>query len=183
LTKSSSFRREAAALKTDLGDTGLNEEWYTWQEIKQVIASKENGVRVWDLDTGELIRALPSGEEPVETLALTREPPRIVYAAGNIMYVADLPQAEYVRTLRGHFDQINAVSVIPDAIQAISVAHDNSVRLWNLSSGACLASFTFDNPLTAGAISPNAKKVVVGDELGQIHFLDVENLVADIVVK
>jgi hypothetical protein len=45
------------------------------------------------------------------------------------------------------------------------------LRLWDLSTGACLAVFSFDHPVKA--VAAVNRIVVVGDRAGNVHFLDL----------
>jgi len=50
-----------------------------------------------------------------------------------------LPSQSLIITLRGHGDVISGMSISPDGKILVSVAADQSLRIWNLLTGACVA--------------------------------------------
>ena len=57
-----------------------------------------------------------------------------------------------------------------------TASSDYDLRLWGLDTGAFLAAFTAEAPLSSVVMSQSDLVVVAGDELGNLHFLHVEGL-------
>jgi len=76
--------------------------------------------------------------------------------------------------LEGHTNQVDAVAVTPDSRCAVSGSDDRTLRVWNLHSGATLATFSGDNGFSCCAIAPDGQTVVAGDRSGRVHFLRFE---------
>lgn len=59
---------------------------------------------------------------------------------GGAKHAADLLVAscEPPRMFTGHTDKINSICLTPDGRYALSASRDKTLRLWNLSTGACL---------------------------------------------
>lgn len=54
------------------------------------------------------------------------------------------PHPALVRTLGGHRDGVNSVSITPDGMTAVSASGDGTVRVWDLPSGQCRFTFEVD---------------------------------------
>ena len=74
-------------------------------------------------------------------------------------------------TLSGHADSVKAVAVLADGQRALSASRDHTLKLWNLETGATLASFTADVGFTTCAVARGETLAIGGDALGRIHFL------------
>ena len=79
-----------------------------------------------------------------------------------------------VRTLEGHSGAVRAVTVTPEGGQVLSASDDRTLKVWDLDSGSCLATFTADAPLKACAVAKDGVSVVAGDASGTVHFLTLE---------
>jgi WD40 repeat protein len=61
--------------------------------------------------------------------------------------------------------------LLPDGRRALSGAYDNTLRLWDLETGAELACLTFDAALSTLGWSERMTAAVVGDEFGLVHVI------------
>ena len=59
---------------------------------------------------------------------------------------------------------------------AISGSSDETLKVWDLSTGAVVASFSDEDSLYACAVAPDGKTIVAGGKSGQVHFLRLEGL-------
>lgn len=71
------------------------------------------------------------------------------------------------RVLEGHTDEVSAVAVTPDGRRAVSGSYDNTVRVWDLVRGQCMAIFTCDAAVLCCAIERD--RIVAGDLFGRCH--------------
>jgi len=54
---------------------------------------------------------------------------------------------------------------------AVSASWDQTLKLWDLASGACLGTFTCDSATWCCAYSNALDLIVAGDTGGHVHFL------------
>jgi WD40 repeat protein len=72
-----------------------------------------------------------------------------------------------LRILEGHFGPVMCARALSES-KALSHSGDNTLRLWNLTTGAEEARFTLDEPISALAISAPSQRIVVGEMKGRI---------------
>lgn len=68
------------------------------------------------------------------------------------------------------------MAVTLDGRHVISGSFDNTLKVWKLSSGRELATFTAEYPLLSGAVAPDGRTVAARDASGRVHFLRLEGL-------
>ena len=94
--------------------------------------SWDNTVRLWDLQSGNIIRLFANHINFVSSTAFSPDGKQII--TGSYDKTARLWNADPLhdaRTIYRHLDPINSVSYSPDGITILSASRDNSVGLWN----------------------------------------------------
>ncbi len=101
----------------------------------------------------------------------------IVLVAGVVIYLATRPTSFHeIRRLEGHTDAVEAVTWSPDGSKLASGGDDNTIRIWNASSGETL--FTLhghNNTITALAWSPDGKKLASTSDDKTLRVWNPEN--------
>ena len=85
----------------------------------------------------------------------------------------DPPGTALVRTLVGHSGVVYGVAVSADGRQAVSASYDKTLKVWDLETGALVATFTCDAAALCCALC-DARRIVAGDRSGRVHFLSLE---------
>jgi FOG: WD40 repeat len=126
------------------------------------------------LENGELLRTLEGHTGSVQAVALTPQGRRAVSASHDrTLRVWDLESGEPLRTLEGHTGAVWTVTIMPDGRRGISGGSDRTLRVWDLENGSQIAVFTVDGRVFSCALAPD-ETILVGDELGTLHFLRLE---------
>jgi WD40 repeat protein len=68
---------------------------------------------------------------------------------------------------------VRAVAVSADGRRAVSGSLDRTVRIWDLTQGAELASFVSGNTITAIDATPSASRVMAGSSAGPVYLLEL----------
>ena len=86
-----------------------------------------------------------------------------------------IPDADrsLVRTLTGHSEDVSSISVTEDSRFALSGSSDNSVKLWDLSSGQELRNLRGRHPVDAVAITPDGHYGFSGSQDGTLRLWDL----------
>lgn len=57
----------------------------------------------------------------------------------------------------------------------VSASDDKTLRVWEVETGAALATFTCDSAAYCCAFADDPKLIVAGDAVGRVYFLRLEN--------
>jgi WD40 repeat protein len=57
--------------------------------------------------------------------------------------------------------------------RAVSASGDNTLRVWDLDTGLCIATFHCEAPARCCAFA-DARRIVAGDDGGRVYFLALE---------
>jgi WD40 repeat protein len=141
---------------------------------RAVSSSYDKTLKVWDLETGRVLRTLEGHTIRVEGVAVTADGRRAVFASyDKTLKVWDLETGSALRTLEGHTDGVTGVAVMADGRRAVSASYDKTLKVWDLETGRRVAKFPCDAAALCCAFS-GALMIVAGDMAGQVHLLSLE---------
>jgi WD40 repeat protein len=66
--------------------------------------------------------------------------------------------------------------VTADGQRVISGSLDKTLKVWDLETGNCIATFTADAAIFCCAVTPDGRTIVAGDVSGRVHFLRLEGV-------
>jgi WD40 repeat protein len=120
-------------------------------------------VLVWDTDGGHLLYAFP--DRVTKTISLAFHPGGELLATADDDFVArlwriapaarqlesplpeEMPAAVELRAeLRGHSNAVEMVRFSPDGSRLYSASKDETIRVWDVASGACLRVLRAEGP-------------------------------------
>ena len=112
---------------------------------EHILTSARDTLKLWDIWTGEWIRNLESTGYVFDYTDR--------YVAGSkfgdtILSMKEIASGQLVRQLTGHKNKIKAVCFSPDGSQLLSgsscntVHQNNSLKLWDVSTGACIRTLS-----------------------------------------
>jgi WD40 repeat protein len=140
----------------------------------------ETGVQIVDLETGTILWTLetdrpqtPRGNVSALVLGGGKQRLAVGFASG-LLEVWDLSQRSLIRRIEGfHREGVSGVSLSHDETMALSISADCSLRLWEVSSGALIASYICDEGWSCCSIIGQGERVVAGDFGGNVHLLEL----------
>jgi hypothetical protein len=139
-----------------------------------VSACWDGTVGVWDLQTARSIHRLGNHTTSANAVAVTPDGRMAAVASGNgTLVVWDLQEGSRIRSLSGYRGQARAVAISPTGRLAAAACSDASLRIWHLDTGDPIAAFTCDAPQTSCKFLTDTR-IVAGDELGLIHWLELK---------
>lgn len=121
----------------------------------------------------EVLRAIPGLE--AQDAAWSPDGELLALARPEGVYLISLADEED-RLLRGHTDDVATVAFSPDGSKIASGADDNTVRIWETTTGAELSVLHgHENNVHSLAFSPDGTQLVSGGADGNIWLWDVVN--------
>ncbi|HEX2979159.1 MAG TPA: DUF4062 domain-containing protein [Anaerolineaceae bacterium] len=146
--------------------------------------------KVWDLESGKELMSL----EPSQNIAYLSNGKQLLFssfdpqARRTTMKIQGLERFEVQLELEGLYQPGQTVAVTADCQMAVSVGlfrgtnqegpTDRLVEVWELQAGKKIATLYMDSDISAYTVSPDGRTIVLGDVMGQVHFLRLENLPA-----
>ncbi len=131
-------------------------------------------VRLWDAETGRLIRTFEGHEQNVRTLAFDAEGGRLATAGGSIR-VWEVATGEMLRRLEGHTAAIADLAFSPDGDRLVSGSWDNTARIWSLiePDAAPLVLNRHKFRVLTLDISPDGRMLATGGRSGDLWLWDM----------
>ncbi|QRW00933.1 hypothetical protein RhiJN_28951 [Ceratobasidium sp. AG-Ba] len=145
-----------------------------------IVSGSEDGkVCIWDLWTGEAIRAPLEGHSMCVTcVSVSPDGRRIVSGSeDHTLRVWDVETGEIVLgALEGHSDTVTCVSYSPDGRIITSGSHDTTVRIWNAHTGERIGEELrgHKDEVFCLAVSPNSRQVASGSRDCFMRIWDLE---------
>lgn len=137
---------------------------------KLVVTVSEGGiVRVWEYETGKLLRQSTSYSyfSSVVTLGDSQ-----AIGGSRDLILWDIKEGAELFRFKGHTAPIWSVAVSSDGKRIASASFDRTLRVWDLNSRQEIATFTSDGVLRSCAFAAS-NKIVVGDAGGRVAFLEI----------
>lgn len=149
--------------------------------------STDRGLNVWDMEDGACTGTLVGHTKWIRAVAGTPDGRRAVSGSEDFtLKVWDLESGECLHTLAGHAAPVIAIAVAPDGRYAFSGpgvpdgfwldCMDQAIRAWDLESGREICSFEGNEKTTALSGVTAGLRLVGGDALGGLCFLQLENV-------
>lgn len=144
--------------------------------LRGVSGSRDNLVKLWDLQTGELLRTFSGHKDWVNDVAFALGGSAVLSGSKDrTLKLWNVETGELLKTLEGHKGWVNSVAVSPDGKRAASVSDDRTVRVWDLEAGTELRTLTGHSDWTfAVGFSPDGSKVVSSGKDNTVRVWDVE---------
>ncbi|MBW4512813.1 MAG: WD40 repeat domain-containing protein [Scytonematopsis contorta HA4267-MV1] len=119
-------------------------------------------IKVWNLQTGILIRTLSGEVGEVSSVAVS--PNGDLLAVGSSAHpksnvkVWNLATGKLLHTLLGHQKPVNCIAISPDGL--ILASGSNKIKIWNLEKGDRICTLWHSSPVHDAAISPDGTILV-----------------------
>jgi WD40 repeat protein len=139
-------------------------------------ASDDRSIRVWDVETGEMVRNLEGHTAQILSTTFSPDGSQIVSASLDRSIRIWNAQTGEMHTLNGHTSGLYSALFSPDARYIVSASSDKTVRVWDASTGE--AVHIFDDHSTAAVFaffSPDGKHILSCSDLGIIIVWDFES--------
>lgn len=127
-------------------------------------ASSDKTVRLWETDTGKMLRVLDHHRDNVTSISFSPDGKTI--ASGSLdktVGLCDVKSGRLIRSLRNHSEQVNTIAFSPDGKTIASGSLDETINLFDANTGEIL--LTIDgaaSDVRALAFSPDGSILASG---------------------
>jgi WD40 repeat protein len=130
--------------------------------------SNDGSIRLWDLASGKMIRAMKGHRGQAWAVALSPDG-ELALGGGQDGGLAlyKVATGEQVRSFDHHPQAVRAAVFTPDGKRALSACYDNVLRLWDVKTGKKLRSFSgHSDSVMCVACSPDGRRALTGGLVG-----------------
>lgn len=129
-------------------------------------AGSDKTVRLWDVQTGRMLRVLDVHRDNVTSIAFGPGARTIASASlDKTVVLSDVRTGKVLRTLQGHADDVNAIAFSPDGQTLASGSRDETINLWDADTGELIRAIEkAGSEVLALAFSPDGQTLAAGGE-------------------
>ncbi len=126
--------------------------------------SGDTTIKLWNLQTGELIHTLSRGSDTVWSIAASPDGQTLASGSGDKrIKIWNLQARKLLRALSGHSDTVRTVAISSDGQTLASGSGDTTIKLWNLQTGELLRTLSqASDTVRTIAISPDGQSLASG---------------------
>ncbi len=141
-----------------------------------VSSSNDNTVRLWDMESGRLLRTL---EHRGDVVCVAWSPDGRMLATGTFsgkkVYQWDATTGRQIRVLGEHGKEVLWVAWSPDGRMLASCSGDRTIRLWDPGNGRALRKLDgHKNEVESVAWSPDSRRLCSGSRDDTVRLWDAE---------
>ena len=142
-----------------------------------ISGSDDSTLKIWDIEKGSLLHNLENHKDWIIAVVVTPDGKYTISgSADHKINVWDIDTGRKLRTLKGHTGWVTGLAVTPDSKRAISVSHDKYIKVWDIENGNIITYFKGESLLVTCAVSPDGRTIIAGDQSGQVHILQLEEM-------
>jgi WD40 repeat protein len=141
--------------------------------LRVVPCESDQRPQLRDLEGGCQLADFPSRPDVSDTVDGLATGRQVLCAGWNgMMSIWDLPSDRRTLEFRGHQGLVNAASVsFEEGGRLASVSDDGTLKVWDTTTGVCIATFTGDAKLTC--VAALGRLFAAGSSNGAVHILEL----------
>ncbi|MBI5218270.1 MAG: caspase family protein [Bacteroidia bacterium] len=140
-----------------------------------ITASADMKIIVWGADDGKPKSIIKGNTGAITSVAINPVNENIANAAGNEIKLWD-EKYRLLASLQGHAKTVNSIAYSPDGKSIVSGSNDNTVRIWDASSGQLLNTINADQKdITSVCFSADGKYVASGGTNGTVKLWSAQS--------
>lgn len=130
-----------------------------------------DGLRIWNLDTGQSARMWAQQGHRVNAVAVTPDGRRVISGGPEGLHIWNLDTGQSKRLPVEHEGRVNAVAVSPDGRRVISGGTDRTVRVWDLEASHSVGKLAkHAGEVNAVAVIRDGQRAITGTSTGTLYF-------------
>ncbi len=169
----STIRTRDAATGAEIGSLGVHGEAVSgvaWSPDEKTFVSFGVVLRLWDTESGELLRSVDSGDGIIRAFAFSPDGGTVAIGRGTRLEIAEAGTFRR-RWISDPFEShLDRVAFSPDGARVVVVA-GKDVSTWETSSQRRTARFALSADPSAAAVSPDGRWVAWGTRRGALELV------------
>ena len=143
---------------------------------KTLFCGTNDGIHLWDAQTGEHKNTLTGHTDWVSTITLSSDGKILASgSADTTIRLWDAYTGEHKRTLVGHKKRVKSVVFSPDGRILASGCEGGTIRLWDVATGKSrIAPIGHKSSVESVVFSPDGRILASGDGFGIIHLWNID---------
>ena len=139
-------------------------------------ASRDQTLRLWDINTGSELQHFKGHARPVSTVAVLPDGHHALSASWDqTLRLWDISTGSELRRFEGHKNRVTSAVVLPDGRRALSASWDRTLRLWDIDTGAELRCFEGHTDWVCSiAVLPDGYRVLSASADSTLRLWDVD---------
>ena len=145
-----------------------------------LVSSGESGaIRVWDAESGDLVRLLPGHPERVRGLTMSRDGRLIASSSTDgLVKLWDYREGRLLHEFTNHIGNwVRAVAFSPDGRFLVPAAYDGKLSVWDVTNGSVVRTFSVPRRMGDVLFTPDGRFIITASRLTNaplIQFWDFE---------
>jgi WD40 repeat protein len=141
-----------------------------------VTTSSDKTARVWDAQTGVMLKELKGHDGAVASAAFSPDGARVVTASEDkTARIWDAQTGVMLKELKGHDGAVTSAAFSPDGARVVTASEDKCVRLWNAQTGLILSELRGHARAVASAtFSWDGARIVTASEDNSARLWDAQ---------
>ncbi|KAG0678652.1 U3 snoRNP protein [Pichia californica] len=123
--------------------------------------------RLYEMPSFTLIQQLSMGSNGVSTISINSSGEWIAFGSKSLgqLLVYEWQSESYILRQQGHFDSMNALAYSPDGSRIVTASDDGKIKIWDIVSGFCLATFDEHQSSVTGVVFAKKGQVMFSSSL------------------
>ncbi|VEU22107.1 DEKNAAC103145 [Brettanomyces naardenensis] len=123
--------------------------------------------RLYELPSFTLIQQLSMGSNAVSTVTMNSTGEWLAFGSHTLgqLLVYEWQSESYILRQQGHFDSMNCLAYSPDGSRLVTASDDGKIKIWDIASGFCLATFEEHTSAVTGVAFAKRGQVMISSSL------------------
>lgn len=109
-----------------------------------VVSSGYDNIKVWDIDSGAIIKTFTSHSNYVSQLTISNDDTKVISASGTEIYVWEIATKNILVTFTDHSTSMYTIDISPDGTWIASEGFYKTIQIWDITTGNII--YTIDVP-------------------------------------
>lgn len=140
-------------------------------------ASWDKTIKLWNLETGELVNTLTGHNDGINSIAFTPDGETLISGSEDkTIKIWDIANnAKLINTLAGHMDSIKSVTISPDGKFIASGGYDNQIKVWNIQGELLQTIDAHKLAITSLKFTPDSNTLISASWDNSIKLWSINN--------